>query len=120
MALTVNTNVDGGRQPSEPIMAGSVDVDLDNSYPLTASEGYPLTIKGGGAADVVPPGTTILHSEWVEDYDGSALRYARIVNGTLGPVLKVYAAANGAPGAEVANATDLSGHTGLVVGWIGK
>ncbi len=109
MAVTVNSYVDGGRQPSAPVMGGSINIDADASYP---EDGYDVSSS-------LPPGVTILHSDYVINYDGAALRYCRLasVNGTVRA--KFYAQTDGAPGAEVSAATNLAGHTGLDIGWIG-
>jgi hypothetical protein len=110
MALTINSSADAGRVPKAPLLAGEINVDADASYPAT---GYDVSAT-------LPDGVTVRHSEFVPDYDGAALRWFRIVDVSGVPRLKAYASANGAPGAEVAGATDLSGHTGLTVGWIGE
>jgi hypothetical protein len=91
------------------MMAGSIDVDLDNSY---VDGGYDISAS-------LPDGVTILHSDFVPHYDASELRWFRIENGASGPVLVAYDTASGAPGAQTTAADDMTGHTGLVVGWIG-
>lgn len=110
MAITINSSADAGQVPKAPILAGKVDVDLDASYIAT---GYDVSAT-------LPDGVTVVHSDFVPNYDGAALRWFKIVDVSGVPRLKAFATANGAPGAEVAGATDLSGHTGLVVGWIGE
>lgn len=109
MAITVNDSAEQGKVPIQPAMAGELDVDLDATYP---AGGYDVSAH-------LPDGVTIVHSPAVPMYDGAALRWARIENGTSGPVLKVYDNNNGAPGSETATA-DQSGNTGIKVGWIGK
>jgi len=110
MALVVNSSTAGGKQPSAPLMAGKVDCDPDASYP---AGGYSLK-------STLPSGITILAGEAVPHYDGAALRWFRIVDVSGTPTLKCYANGSGAPGAEVAAATDLSGHNNVVVGYVGQ
>lgn len=110
MAITVNSAVDSGKVPKQPLMAGEIDVDLDATSILN---GYDLS-------DSLPDGVTVIQSTWVPNYDGSALRWFRVVDVSGVPRLQAYTSVSGAPGALVGAGVDLSGHTGLVVGWIGK
>lgn len=109
MAVTVNSAVDGGRQPSAPMMAGKINADCDASYP---ADGYDVTSS-------LPDGVTIIHSEPVFAYDGAALRMLQLANVGSTVRLKVFATANGAKGAELAATTGCAGLTGVDVGWIG-
>jgi hypothetical protein len=110
MALVVNSTRQGGSQPSAPIMAGRLDASPDSSYP---AGGY--SVKAN-----LPNGVEVIHSPYVPHYDGATLRWFRIVDVTGTPTLKCYANGSGAPAAEVAPATDLSGHDNVVVLWIGE
>jgi len=109
MAITVNSTVESGGQPSATHRSGTINVDLDASSP---AGGYDLSAA-------LPDGIAVTASAYVPHYDGSALRWFRIVqvNGT--PRLKIYANTNAAPGAEDAGGTDLAGHTGLEITWSG-
>lgn len=107
MALTVTTNTLGIGVPTALKRTAELLVSADNSYP---AGGYDLSAQLVGA--------TVVKSEYVPSYDGAALRFFKIVNVSGTPKLKCYAGTNNAPGAEVAGATDLSGHTGVVVGCI--
>lgn len=99
MAITINSAVLSNGQPSAPLRAVKVDVDLDASSP---AGGYDISdqLQGG----------TVVHGDAHLDYDGAALRWLQI--GTDNKV-HAYANTNGAKGAEEAGATDLSGHTGV-------
>lgn len=110
MAVTVNSASYGGEQPSAPIACGTINIDADSSYP---TGGYDVSSS-------LPDGVTIIHSGYIEHYDGAAVRYCRLANVSGTVRAKFYAQTNGAPGAEVSAATDLSGHTGVEVGWTGK
>lgn len=109
MALTVNNSDDQGKAPIQPAMAGVINVDADATY---AAGGYDVSAE-------LPDGVTIVFSPFVPMYDGAALRWGRLENGTAGPVFKIYDNDNGAPGSETSTA-DQSGNTGIDLGWIGK
>lgn len=112
MAITDNGALGlSGGQPSATLRAGTIDVDLDASSP---AGGYDLD-----AAGVLPDGITVVASPYVGQYDGSAKRHFRVVNVSGVNLLKAYADTNDAPGAEDGGGTDLSGHTGLQIPWIG-
>lgn len=117
MAITINSAEnptvspdENSGQPSAPFHSASINVDLDNSYPNPGGGvvgGYDISASFSGA--VVAP------SPFVPDWDGAALRWFKVVDDDGTPKLQSYADANGSPGAQTANATDLSGHTGLEV-----
>jgi len=99
MSVTVNSVALSSGQPSAPFRAVLINVDLDASYPAA---GYDVSgsLEGG----------TVVAAEKRLHYDGAALRWLTVaVDGTV----KAYANTNGAMGAEVAAATNLSGHTGV-------
>lgn len=100
MAVTINSNSRSNGMPSAPFRAQTINVTMDNSYP-TGGEDVSATLQGG----------TAIACPFVPDYNGATLRWFRVEN--VGGVarLKAYADSNGNPGAEVANATDLSAHT---------
>jgi len=98
MAITVNSTSNSNGQPSAPLRVAVVDVTLDNSYP---AGGYDIS-------DDLPDGASIVHSPFVPDYDGAALRWLKI---SATKTVQVFADNNGSPGSEVAGATDVSGHT---------
>lgn len=99
MTITVNSAVLSSGQPSAPLRAVKINVDLDASSP---AGGYDISsqLEGG----------TVVHGTHQLDYDGSALRWLQI--GTDNKV-HAFADTNGAPGTELAGTTDLSGHTGV-------
>jgi len=94
MALTINSTTPSTGQPSAPARLISVNVTPDNSYP---TGGYDLSVQLAGG--------TVIDSELRPVLDGATLRWARISSAGK---LQFFADATGSPGAEVANATDLS------------
>lgn len=120
MTITINSSqnptvdpTENAGQPSALLEAGQIDADLDASYPNAGAGagGYPLTTFTGA---------TVVHSVPLLDYDSSTLRWLQVVNVSGTPKVKAYANTNGAKGAEVANTTDLSGHTGAVLEFLYK
>lgn len=112
MALTVNSTSKSNGMPSAPLRVAEIDFDADASYPN----------PGGGVTGgyTVPSlaGATVVACEPVEHYDGAAVRYFDAVNDAAaeGTVkIRARAQTNGAPGAEAADTTDLSGHTGVKI-----
>jgi hypothetical protein len=110
MAITVNSTLVTGGQPSATHRSGTINVDLDATSILN---GYDLSA-------VLPTGITVRASAYVPHYDGSALRWFRIVDVAGVPRLQAYADTNSAPGALVGAGVNLSGHTGLEVTWSGE
>jgi len=103
MPITVNSLGNSGGQPSAPLRAVELDVDLDNSYP---TGGYDVT------ADL-PDGSTLRWSPRVQVSDGTTPILLALVQ--VGTSIFVQAFVE-ATGAEVANTTDLSAYTGVKVG----
>lgn len=99
MAITVNSKSLSNGQPSAPLRAVTVNVDLDNSYP---AGGYDISdqLEGGQVVHSIP----LLH------FDSSALRWLEV--GTDNKV-KCFVNTSGAKGVETSGATDVSGHTGV-------
>lgn len=110
MALSSITAKDSGRAPKVTMMAGSFKATLDTSYP---TGGYSIAAH-------LPPGVEVISSTPVPHYDGAALRWFQIVNTAGVAMLKAFVNGSGAPGAEVTAAVNLSGHVGVVVGWVGR
>ena len=104
MALTNITTSNSTGQPSAPFRMGYLKVDLDNSY---TADGYDISAQY--------PDATVIGGETIFHYDGTALRMFKVVNDSGTPKLRAYAVTNGAKGAQVAGATDLSGHTNLEI-----
>jgi len=102
MAITINTAAASNGQPSAPLRAHTLDVDLDNSYP---TGGYDVSdqLEGG----------TVVWSETVKDTNGAAARFFKV--SAAGLLQSFDASAQDTPGAETANTTDLSAYTGLQV-----
>ena len=117
MALTDNgTTARGSAQGSSAWRSKLLDLDLDDSY---TNPGGGVT--GGYDLSAVIPNTTLILSDVIPHYDGAARRWFDVVqDGTTEGLLRLRCRAdtNSAPGAEVADDTDLSGHTGLVLGLI--
>jgi len=90
-----------GAQPSAPSRVCTPVIDLGADYGA----------GGWDCSDALPDGATVIACPPVPMYDGAALRWGVIEQGTT-PVLKVYDNDNGAPGAESATA-DQSGNTGI-------
>lgn len=116
MAITINSTVnpsvspgENSSQPSAPLQAAEVNVDLDNSYP---AGGYDLSASFSGAV--------VVQSQVVPHYDGTELRWFKVYNDSGTPKLMALDTANGAPGAETTPADDMTGHTGLVVPFLYK
>ena len=101
MTITVNSAVLSSGQPSAPRRVVVLNVDLDNSYP---TGGYDVS-------DQLAGGTPVF-SETVIDYDGSALRYLKLA---ADGKVQAFVQTDGAPGIEVGNGVDVSGHTGVVI-----
>lgn len=102
MPITIVSTTKSSGQPSAPQRVVKVIATLDASYP---TGGYPLT-------DALPEGSTVVASPPVPIYNGATLRWAKVgSNGRL----QVFTNTGGAPAAEVANATDLSGYTSIEV-----
>ena len=101
MAITVNSVALSNGMPSAPLRFIKLDVDLDASYP---AGGYDVSdqLEGG----------TVVSSPTVPHYDGADLRWFKV---TAAGMLVSLETANGAPGAETADTTDVSGHTGLII-----
>jgi hypothetical protein len=104
MAITVNSAGNSNGMPTAPQRVTVVNVDLDNSYP---TGGYDITAS-------LPDGVTVTWSETVIHYDASALRYLK-VTGT--GFVQAFVQTDGAPGVEVTAAVDVSGHTGVSIGF---
>ena len=108
MAITVNSVTSTNAMPSAPQRLTKLDIAMDNSYPT----------NGESVAASLPDGATVKWSETVPNYDGSALRWFRIEMVSGVARIKAYVSTGGAPGAEVANTTDLSGHTSVLIGCV--
>lgn len=105
MALTNVVVTQSSGQPSALLRVAEIECDTDDSYP---TGGYSL------AAQL--PGATVVFSSPVPHYDGSTLRWFKIVDVSGVPFLQCFANGSGAPGAEETGATDLSNHDDVKVG----
>jgi hypothetical protein len=101
MAITINSAALSTGQPSAPVRHAKINVSLDASYP---TGGYDITSQLGGG--------TVVSSPTVPHYDGAALRWFKVTS--AGKVIS-YVNTSGAPGAETGAATNLSGHTNLII-----
>lgn len=104
MALTNVSTAKSTGQPSALFRVGTLTADLDASYPT-----------GGYSLAALFPGLTVVGSLPVPHYNGATLRWLKVVDDSGTPKLRAYVNTGGAPGAQVAGATDLSAHTGCVV-----
>ena len=101
MALTVNSSSTSNGQPSAPFQVIEVNVDLDNSYPT-----------GGYSIANQLDGLTVVASQLRPDFDSSTLRHIKI---SAAGSIQVFDNDSGGQGSETSNATDVSGHTGVVL-----
>jgi len=107
MAATVNSVVNSDGMPSAAKRTVEVNLDFDASYPT-------------GGEDVtasLPDGTKVIWSPRQSASDGTTPILLQLV--TVAGVTSVLAFVE-ATGVEVANATDLSNYTGVVVGGIAE
>jgi len=103
MAITINSNAKSHRTTKAPGYWVKLNVDLDSSYPNP--DGYDVSDQLDGG--------TVKYSETVGSDNGTVLRFVKVDSSG---VLRAYAAStNGAVGAQVANGTDVSGHTGIEI-----
>lgn len=109
MAVTVNSVTKSGGSPAAYLQAVEVDIDGDISYP---TGGYDVS---GDAA--WPKGAAVVQSDFVPNYDGAELRWARLEGAGM---VVFYDTANAAPSTETTATDDMSGHTGVRVGAILK
>ena len=107
MALSNVSTANSTGQPSALFRLSTITADLDASYPA-----------GGYSLAALFPGVTVVGSLPVPHYNGATLRWLKVVDASGTPKLRAYVNTGGAPGAEVAGATDLSGHTGCVVSFM--
>lgn len=103
MPITVNSTGASHGQTQAPLRVVELDVDLDNSYP---TGGYPVTTS-------LPAGSTVVGSPRQSASDGTTPILLKLTSASAG-VTTVQAFVE-ATGAEVANATDLSAYTDVVV-----
>lgn len=104
-------------QPSAAFNSDTLTVDLDDSY----------TNPGGGVvggydlSGIIQAGAKVMGDlPLVPHYDGSVLRWFKIIDDDGTPKLQAFVSTNGAPGVQVANEADLSGHTSLSVPYFYK
>ncbi len=107
MAATVNSVSNSDGMPSAAKRTVEVNLDFDNSY-VTGGE----DVTAG-----LPDGTKIIWSPRQSISDGTTAILAQLV--TVAGVTTVLAFTE-ATGVEIANATDLSAYTGVVVGGIAE
>jgi hypothetical protein len=112
-AITMNTE-EGGR-PSAPLYMLDLSVVLDGAYPTGGTTGFSLLVAAAARAASPPLADTFAPADvfGIIALDGAG--YTLAYNKTT-DALKVYqCAGSAAPGAEVPNATNLSGVTVRVV-----
>lgn len=106
MPLTiVSTSHEAGKQGAQPSAPSRVCTPV-------ISLGADYAAGGWDCSAALPAGAEVVACPPVPMYDGAALRWGVIEQGTSNPVLKVYDNANGAPGTESVTA-DQSGNTNI-------